>query len=139
MNLETRFTDLLRDRNLKATPKRIELLNVVASYSSAIPYSEIQSKLNHFDRVTLYRTINALLDGGIIHKASVSSDEVYYAMCKEYCTSECHNHKHVHFKCLECMEVSCVDVTNPLQIQIPNVIIKQVEIEVSGVCEKCVS
>ena len=138
MNMETKFAGLLRDRNLKATPKRLELLSVVANYHTAIPYSELQKELHHFDRVTLYRTINALLDSGIIHKASVSSDEVYYAMCKEYCTSECHNHKHVHFKCLECLEVSCVDVTNPIQIQIPNTIVKQVEIEVSGVCSKCI-
>ncbi|MGY5353958.1 Fur family transcriptional regulator [Wenyingzhuangia sp. IMCC45467] len=137
MDKETQFTNLLRDRNLKATPKRLELLRVIANYNSAIPYSEIQKMLKHFDRVTLYRTLNAMLDSGIIHKASVSTDEVYYAMCKEYCTSECHNHKHVHFKCIECLEVSCVDVTNPIQVQIPNVVIKQVEIEVSGVCEKC--
>lgn len=137
MTKETKFSDLLRNRSLKATPKRLELLNTVANYNSAIPYSVLQKKLSHFDRVTLYRTLNALLDSGIIHKASVSTDEVYYAMCKEYCTSECHNHKHVHFKCLECLEVSCVDVQNTLQIQIPNVKINQVEIEVSGVCSKC--
>ncbi|NJB81814.1 Fur family transcriptional regulator [Wenyingzhuangia aestuarii] len=137
MNVETKFIELLRDRNLKATPKRLELLTVVAAFNSAIPYSELQKKLKHFDRVTLYRTLHALLDGGIIHKASVSSDEVYYAMCKEYCTSECHNHKHVHFKCVECLEVSCVNTTNTIQIQIPNVQIQQVDVEVSGVCSKC--
>ncbi|NIJ45518.1 Fur family ferric uptake transcriptional regulator [Wenyingzhuangia heitensis] len=138
MDLEIKFTDLLRDRNLKATPKRLELLTVIANYNSAIPYSELQKKLKHFDRVTLYRTLNALLDSGIIHKASVSTDDTYYAMCKEYCTTECHNHKHVHFKCVECLEVSCVDTTNTIQIQIPNVKIQQVDIEVSGVCEKCI-
>lgn len=129
--------NLLRDRSLKVTPKRLELLTLIANYKSAIPYSGIQKHLKNFDRVTLYRTLNALLNGGIIHKASVSTDEVYYAMCREYCSSGCHNHKHVHFKCTECLEVSCVDVTNTIQIQIPNVLIKQVEIEVSGVCDKC--
>lgn len=137
MDNNVRFANLLRDRSLKATPKRLELLNVVANYPAAIPYSELQKKLKHFDRVTLYRTINALLDNGIIHKASVSTDDVYYALCKEYCSTECHNHKHVHFKCETCLQVSCVDVESTLQIKIPNVKVNQVEIEVSGVCSKC--
>lgn len=128
---------LLRDRNLKATPKRLELLTLVFEYGSAIPYSILQKKLKSYDRVTLYRTLNALLDGGIIHKASVTSSEVYYAMCKEYCTAQCHNHKHVHFKCSECLKVSCVEVKNPINIEIPNVIINDIVIELSGVCSNC--
>lgn len=130
--------NLLRDRGLKVTPKRLELLLLISNYSSAIPYSKIQKSLNNFDRVTLYRTLKSLLDSGIIHKATVSTEDVYYAMCKHYCTSSEHHHKHVHFKCNSCLEVSCLDVTTPVHIDIPNVIIKQVEIEVSGVCEKCI-
>ncbi|MDO6738866.1 Fur family transcriptional regulator [Wenyingzhuangia sp. 2_MG-2023] len=135
--MDTEFAELLRDRNLKATPKRLELLSVVAKYNSAIPYSELQKSLHHFDRVTLYRTLNALLDGGIVHKASVSNEEVYYAMCKHYCSSEGHHHKHVHLKCKECLEVSCVEAKNTIVIDIPNVEIDNVEIEVQGTCSKC--
>ena len=134
---DIKFIELLRNRNLKATPKRIELLTVIANYGSAMPYGEVQKVLKHYDRVTLYRTINALLDGGIIHKASVSGDDVYYAMCKEYCTSHTHNHKHIHFKCTECLEVSCVNSKTPIVVEIPNVLVKNVEVEVMGICSKC--
>ncbi|WP_010136655.1 Fur family transcriptional regulator [Ochrovirga pacifica] len=134
---QTKLEDLLRDRSLKATPKRLELLEVIRNYNSAIPYSQIQKKLKHFDRVTLYRTLKALLDVGIIHKATVSTDDTYYAMCKHHCSVEGHHHKHVHFKCNVCAEVSCVETSNQIQVHIPNVTIEQVEIEVSGTCEKC--
>jgi len=129
--------DLLKDRGLRVTPKRLELLMLIANYDSAIPYSVIQKKLKGFDRVTLYRTIKALLDNAIIHKATVTTDDVYYAMCKHYCSNAGHKHKHVHFKCLECLEVSCVEVSNTIAIDIPNVVIKEVAVEISGVCARC--
>ncbi|MEN8825705.1 MAG: transcriptional repressor [Wenyingzhuangia sp.] len=130
--------NLLRSRNLKVTSRRLELLTIISNYTSAIPYSKIQKSLKNFDRVTLYRTLKVLLDGGIIHKAFVNNDDVYYARCRQHCTSDCHDHKHIHLKCTVCREVSCVDVIHPVQIKIPNVIIKQIEIEVSGVCENCI-
>lgn len=129
--------NVLRDRGLKVTPKRLELLTLIANYGSAMPNSKIQKNVKNFDRVTLYRTINALLEGGIIHKAHTSNNDVYYAMCKHHCSSGKHNHKHIHFKCTNCLEVSCIQLQEPLYVKIPNVRVQEVEIEAKGVCGKC--
>jgi len=138
MNLsQEKMVLLLKDRQIKATSKRMEVLTLIANYNSAIPYSSLQKSLQGFDRVTLYRTLNTLLDGGVIHKASVSTDEVYYAMCRHYCTSEKHHHKHIHFKCTACKSVSCVETTSPISIEVPNASVQEIEIEVKGICETC--
>lgn len=134
---ETNIKDFLRDRSLKATPIRVELLTLLGKQDSALPYSEIQKQLKGFDRVTIYRTINALMEAGILHKASQSEGETYYALCASGCSGSCHRHEHIHFKCTLCKEVSCVNIKHPIDISIPNHSIQEVSVEVSGICPKC--
>ena len=131
------FKNLLQSRDLKATGKRIEVLTTIENYGSAMPYSELQKSLANFDRVTLYRTINTLTEKGIIHKASTRGQETYYAICSHHCTSEHHNHQHIHFKCTNCNSVSCIEIDEKIAIEIPNFKINNVEIEVSGICDQC--
>ena len=139
MDNEVKFKGYLRNRNLKATPIRIELMTLLAQRESALPYSEIQQQLKNYDRVTLYRTIHALMDGGIVHKASTSGDEIYYALCSPNCTNHCHKHEHIHFKCSLCGDVSCIHVAQPIRISIPDYQIEEVSVEVTGVCKKCLN
>ncbi|MBK3519791.1 Fur family transcriptional regulator [Carboxylicivirga marina] len=129
----------LRDRKLKATPIRVELLQLLNENEAALPYSEIQKHLKVFDRVTVYRTINALIDSGIVHKASTSGDEVYYALCSQECSSQCHKHEHIHFKCTQCHKVSCIHAHHSLNINIPEYQINEISIEIEGVCKKCLT
>lgn len=131
------FKNILQARDLKATSKRMEVLQTIAEYGSAMPYSELQKSLQNFDRVTLYRNINTLMDKGVIHKASTRGQETYYAICSHHCTSEHHNHQHIHFKCTNCKEVSCMEIDDHISIQIPNVQVQNIEIEASGICENC--
>lgn len=129
--------EYLRERSLKVTPIRIELLTLLAKQGSAVPYSDIQQQLKAYDRVTLYRTINAMMDSGIVHKASTSGDEVYYALCSHNCSKHCHKHEHIHFKCTQCGEVSCIHIDNALNISIPGYQIDETSVEASGICKKC--
>ncbi|MGY5351235.1 Fur family transcriptional regulator [Wenyingzhuangia sp. IMCC45533] len=139
MSYHTQIKELLKDRGLKVTAKRVELLNIVIAQSSAIPRSELQRKLSKIDRVTLYRTLNSLLDSGIIHIAHTSNDDVYYAMCKHHCNSEKHIHKHLHFKCTVCNDVKCVETFEEINIKLPNFSVEDVNIEVTGVCDVCLT
>ncbi|MAE09061.1 MAG: Fur family transcriptional regulator [Bacteroidetes bacterium] len=131
------LTELLRERKLKATPTRLEVLSVISGYNKAIPFSEIQNALHNFDRVTLYRTINALMKSGIIHKASVGEKETFYAVCSSKCSSDSHNHKHIHFKCSICKAVTCVQADSAINFAIPGHTINNFDIEATGVCVAC--
>lgn len=131
------LSNLLRTRKLRATSTRLEVLSVFSNFKKAIPYSELQAQLSDFDRVTLYRTIHALMDHGIIHKAIVTENETYYAMCSHHCDSHHHQHKHIHFKCTVCNAVSCVESEGSVALDIPGYIVHEVAVEVSGICPDC--
>lgn len=128
---------LLRARNLKATPTRVGLLQVISAYNAAMPYSAIQSALKGTDRITLYRTLNKLLEKGIIHKAHTTTDETYYAMCGATCTDEAHYHNHVHFRCTTCQAVTCESLPQEVSLTLPNFTIDSVHISLTGVCKNC--
>ena len=132
------LSELLRSRKLKSTPTRLKVLEAISGYSKAIPYSKLQATLENFDRVTLYRNLNTLLDHGIVHKAIIEDGETYYALCASSCSSDNHHHKHVHFKCTLCGEVSCVKPENDLELILPNFKVENFEVEVTGTCPKCV-
>ena len=78
MEKNIHLAELLRERKLKATSTRLEVLSVISDYNKAIPFSEIQNALHNFDRVTLYRTIHALMENGIIHKALIEEKETFF-------------------------------------------------------------
>lgn len=136
MNSET-FTKLLHDRDLKATGPRLNLLCAMYNYETAMPYSAIQKTMNSTDRVTLYRTIENLKKKGIIHKAFQENNEVYYAICGTSCKKEQHTHNHIHFKCLECDQVTCEQTKTNLKISIPEYIINKTSIYLEGICKSC--
>lgn len=128
---------ILSQRNLKATNIRIDLLHLLNQYTTAMPFSSIQKELKESDRITLYRTIQTLLDKGIIHKAFVNNEETYYALCGENCTEKAHFHNHVHFKCTACNAVSCEYLDQEISISLPQFQIDKVNINLTGICGKC--
>ena len=137
MEKDTHLAQLLRGRKLKATSTRLEVLSVIFDYNKAIPFSAIQKALHDFDRVTLYRTIQVLTDNGIIHKALKEDNETFFAMCSTSCTTDTHNHQHVHFKCSNCQAVTCVQAVNSINLSIPGHAIESFEITATGVCALC--
>ena len=132
-----KLKSVLAKRGLKATSARIEVLELLNNHPYATPFQTIQSNLNKLDRVTLYRTIQALLEKGIIHKAFTDQNVTYYALCGDTCTSESHAHNHVHFKCTNCNKVSCEDLNEVIKITLPNFQIHNTQINLTGICKNC--
>jgi len=133
------YIKLLKDRGLKATKNRLKVLSLIDVYKNAIPQSKLQVQLEDFDRVTLYRTLNTLSKNGIIHKAATTESDVYYAICNpDTCDVGKHQHEqHVHFKCKQCKEVSCLETKDDLTISIGNYKLDSIEITATGLCENC--
>jgi len=128
---------ILRDVGLRVTLNRIEVLSIISNYSKAITYSDLQKRLIGFDRVTLYRTIQSLMEFKIIHIAMVDDDEKYYAMKNFQISAK--EHDHLHFKCTSCNEVSCIHQESPISTVIPGYTIDSVSIKITGVCNRCIA
>ncbi len=129
--------NLLHSRNLKVTTTRSNLLKAIRAYGTAMPYALIQNQLAGTDRVTLYRTIETLLEKGLIHQAYSSNKEIYYALCGEKCTATQHFHNHIHFQCTACLKVTCEHSAEPIRISLPNFNIQKININATGICQHC--
>jgi Fur family ferric uptake transcriptional regulator len=128
---------LLNSKNLRITSARIELLSVFKSADGAISGSSIHEALSDRDRVTVYRTIQKLLKVGVLHKALEENNEVFYALCNSQCTSKAHHHDHIHFKCVQCGEVDCIENQKIPSFDLNNYKVEDVEVFVKGYCPNC--
>lgn len=131
------FGNMLKSRGLKLTKTRKSVLEILAGSSGAVLYAMLQEKLGNTDRVTIYRTVQSLLDKAVIHTAYKDGNDTYLALCEEECSSERHHHYHIHFRCVKCKVVSCVDMSGEIKVNIPGYTIEQFNVEASGVCEAC--
>ena len=128
--------NILKNRELRVTKIRVAILEALGEGQQALPYGDLQKNLSQFDRTTIYRTLLALMDKGLIHKALEENNESYYALCSD-CTSNLHNHNHVHFKCNECSSVQCLYISKKVGLSIPEIEIDSIEITVKGICATC--
>jgi Fur family ferric uptake transcriptional regulator len=109
------------------------------NYDFAISQGFLEQQLpEDFDRVTIYRTLKTFFDSGLIHKILDDEGGVKYALCKEDCSMERHNHSHVHFKCEVCGKTICMDSVAVPDLHLPdNFTVKEINLLASGVCENC--
>ena len=132
---------ILKDYKLRQTDCREEILSVFMGKTHALAHADVEGQLTEqFDRVTVYRTLKTFLDKGLIHKVLDDEGGVKYAICKDNCHSEDHqhHHDHVHFKCNNCGLTTCLD-----HVTIPSIILPEgyqrveTSLLVQGVCKNC--
>ena len=131
------MTNLLKRKKLSETPFRKEVLAIFNNYDSAIPLATVEKELKDFNRITLYRTIKKFIEKGIIHEITISGEESNYALCQEDCSTNAHQHQHIHFKCECCHKIFCVEVEKFPAIELGNYKINQLEIQATGLCNHC--
>lgn len=130
---------LLKDYDLRNTDCRSAILNIFLNKNFALSHSDLENKLSDsYDRVTVYRTLKTFLDKGIIHKVLDDTGSAKYALCKDNCSHEHHNHEHIHFKCMKCGLTNCIDEVEVPAIKLPQGY-KFIEANflVQGICKKC--
>jgi Fur family ferric uptake transcriptional regulator len=131
------MNSILKNKKISETPFRKEVLAIFENYKNAIPLSVIEKDLKDYNRITLYRTIKLFTEKGIIHEITISGEDSNYALCKEDCSSNEHEHQHIHFKCTQCLTIFCVEMDAFPKVSIPNYTINQLEIQATGICVNC--
>lgn len=133
------FKEILRTKKMKATPIRVELLRVFHDHNYALSHTELENLMEEEgDRVTIYRSINAFEEKGIIHKAVIEDGAAKYALCESSCTEEHHHDDHVHFTCKACLKTFCWYQSSLPKINIPTGYqMDSVKVLLSGICKDC--
>ena len=137
--MKKKIDELLKKNELSVTAGRRQILEFFLQQDGALSHSDIEKRAGgKFDRVTVYRTLQAFLEKGLIHSIPTADNSIRYALCKDDCSGGHHRDDHVHFICNTCGNTMCLeDVTIP-PIKLPKgFTTTQVEMVVSGVCKGC--
>jgi len=130
--------EMLKKHKLRRTPIRIKVLSIFKSASKALTHEDIERKFDKLDRITLYRTLRAFEENGLIHKIPNSGPNPLYAICAEDCNHIEHNDEHGHFHCLECGKTFCMEDVEIPAIRLPDGFkASQRHLVMEGMCSDC--
>lgn len=134
-----RVSTILKVNKLSVTEGRQKILQLFLHTKGALSHADIERKTGeHFDRVTIYRTLNSFVDKGIIHVIPSSDNSIKYALCKDDCEEGHHHDHHVHFQCSKCKSTFCLDeIVTPSTTVPAGYTIATIEVVVQGICRHC--
>ncbi|MGB3798602.1 MAG: transcriptional repressor [Lewinella sp.] len=120
----------------RITAARTAILSEFKNTESAFSHDMLERKLgNSVNRATIYRTLKRLEEDGIVHRVMAADGVQYYALCDQ-CDEHGHHHEHLHFQCLSCDRVECME--QELSVKLPDGY-RSVSFNatVSGFCRAC--
>ena len=132
------FENLLKGSGLKKTTVRLAVLKHLSDHTKALSQPEFETFFEgRENRVTVYRVLRDLEEKGLIHKVYDLEGTARFALCRS-CTEHQHHDEHLHFNCVECKNVFCLDDLNVAVPQLPiGFKAKSIHFIVEGTCEKC--
>ncbi|CAN5498374.1 Fur family transcriptional regulator [soil metagenome] len=137
--MKNEVAEILKRNQLSVTDSRRKILDLFRQSNGALAHADIEIKTGeHFDRVTIYRTLQTFVEKGIIHTIPTVDNSVLYALCKDACSEGHHHDNHVHFICDDCGTAYCLENISIPEVKLPTGFKQaQTDVLVSGVCDKC--
>lgn len=135
---EKDFAGILKEKKLRVTLPRVEILRVLKLSSKPVTVFEIHSKVNDqgFDLATVYRTINSFLEKNLVTDIDFKDDYKRYELIID-------RHHHHHIVCRKCGKVENVDIclTDKMEQEVEKKGYRDIthSLEFFGVCELCSS
>jgi Fur family transcriptional regulator, ferric uptake regulator len=137
--MSTDIKEILKKNKLSVTASREKILNLFFEQTGALAHGDIEKRAGEkFDRVTVYRTLQAFVEKGIIHTIPTSDNSIRYALCKDDCEEGHHHDHHVHFVCNNCSNTYCLDDVVTPDIKLPKgYVATHIEVVAEGICNNC--
>lgn len=128
---------LIRRTGGRVTTARARVLTTLLHSERALTHLEIAERLSHdgeLDRVTLYRTLDWLVEQALAHRVA-DEDRTW----RFNASPSGEIHEHAHFKCTQCGQVFCLEsLTTALAVQLPPGFRSQhIELSIKGQCADC--
>jgi Fe2+ or Zn2+ uptake regulation protein len=127
------------EKQKRKTKTKQMIMSVLSGSSSALCYDDFVERVpEKMDKATIYRILQRFCDDGMIHKISGENGKTYYALC-HHCSNERHSDNHLHFRCVCCETISCMDEPvsiSPLPSEYKMLAVSCI---VSGYCPDCLS
>ncbi|MDR2650819.1 MAG: TonB-dependent receptor [Prevotellaceae bacterium] len=125
------------EKQRRNTKTKQMVMSILENSNSALCHDDIEKKLSGtIDRVTIYRILQSFCNDGKVHKISGENGKTYYALCRD-CSTDNHNDNHLHFRCMKCDTITCIDQPVALPELPQGYSISSVFYLISGFCSKC--
>ena len=87
------------------------------------------------NKVTVYRTLDSMVDAGIVHRAFVEEGIQHFEMADKCTEHQCHPH----FVCTGCGRTSCLhEASVPMATNAPaGLVIQRQQVRLEGLCPAC--
>lgn len=114
--------DIIKEKNIKLTNARKEILEILTNAKSPLSYEDIKSNIT-MDKATFYRNISKFDEEDILNSFESNDKKRYFELKQK---------KHAHFVCLECNKIECI---NTVTLNLPGYDINNIII--NGKCKEC--
>ncbi len=120
----------------RATPARVQVLDILLAAPHALTHAEVEARLDTAlcpDRVTLYRVLDWLVSQGLAHKIA-GDDRAWRFNAVEHDSPS-----HAHFHCTQCGQVFCLSELQPaFAFSLPaGYRYQKAELSIQGLCPAC--
>ena len=129
------FEDILRKNGLRVTNPRKRIFTILSGASSPLSHYDIYTRCTDIDRASVYRSIDTLLEIGIVKV-------VYIGWKKLYELTDLFSPHHHHLRCTSCGKISHVssDLFEKVIEDLANeqdFLITSHHFEIEGLCSQC--
>ncbi len=135
------YKSILRESGVRPTRARSAVLSALGEEARPMSVEEIHARVLEpcpIHRVTLYRTLDILVEKRVVRRLSAGARAFRYALAFGK-----HRHEHAHFYCRRCDSLKCIDPgAIPLDsIPIPKGagLLEKVELRLDGLCYGCIA
>lgn len=133
--------EALREAGLKVTRGRIRVMRALRAAAQPLSHADLEAaqvrggaEAGAIDRVTLYRVLDSLVASGLALKAVDPRGVFRFSAA----ASSRRHAGHVHFRCVDCGGVFCLDAAPPPPPRLPRGFrLAQMEVDVRGTCAQC--
>jgi Fur family ferric uptake transcriptional regulator len=129
---------LIADHGGRVTRTRVAVLEILLDADRSLSHDEVAARLNEagirHDRVTLYRTLDWLVEVGVAHRMTGGDDRT-----RRFGVAASEPHEHAHFHCDRCGKVVCLEGLAPaVAVKLPSGYrLDHAELVLHGACPAC--
>jgi Fe2+ or Zn2+ uptake regulation protein len=136
-DLDLKAREILRTADLYCTKSRVAILKVLMKADKPLNQEQIAglSDKKHFDKVTVYRTLESLLKVGLVHKVFVAERAWHFELAHNCTENQCHPH----FTCTNCGNTHCLMGMSLPMAKSPHkgFVIHRQQVRLEGLCPMC--
>ncbi|MFA9440870.1 Fur family transcriptional regulator [Uliginosibacterium sp. sgz301328] len=132
----SQLADRIRALGARATPARVAVMRLLESSAHALSHHDIESALadSGFDRVTLYRVLDWLVETGLAHRVADGQRVFRFSAAQQ----AAQHTAHAHFRCDDCGRVFCLEDVSVAEPRLPQGFVgRAIDFNVSGHCAQC--